>query len=1557
MTKYPSELDTDTELPAVQDSISEYSGDTINRLRASVFAMQAAIGTSPQGSSSTLSARLAQALNDDGTLKAAALVASGLIALPITNDQIGSSAAIEESKLDLDVRTGVLQNQIDSSRVDILAIQESLAQDIVNLSEHVLGQDDRHDGYMIDLAGLTGHAEITTVGAALAFIWDTFLGHKSASVAAEHLASAISYVPLAGGAIPDTNVQDALETVDEGFTEQRRIHNDTAHTDGVSNDGYFALSGQTGTNDGCLKLTRYQTAAGAKDIIKLGHPNAASIKTKGIRPTAITATTSEFNIVVGVGSGLEKTLSITSLHTARYPTANTILTLDGIVDYINEKAAALADHFPVSAFASPDGELVLQHNIDRDDCTIKVTAGGQSAIAALGLSSVVGTKFSRISSHQFVVDGNPFSELKTIVSGEVTLGALSSLIDIGEDVNELGLFANSLIHIFNHSTAAANGTYRIAQISPASPSPSTTVGLATTVAAGTFDFVIYADSFELDFSGSPRVVDLLLDSERNPVAEERAAVTFGGLGGVKVVELSPDFPEFSSGSITMATVSGFRSVSISNGSVSGLASTFVEGAFFGHLKVYAPDNKGFATLFVTDASPTNGTDSLATFEPDLREDKMLLGTAHFNANTVVEIPVDKRNVGLIGTSAVGSQFKTEVLERDSNYLHGNGCIRGFATTVSGTTSIIIDGGQAYVDGRLISKPRETLLVTGVATTAGDYFLALNKNGLYEIHSESAITASYLLSLTDKLVLAKITVTAGPVVSSVADARFFINNLGNKVPIRIEDADLGSGTFRTLTAAEFYATNLSDTKTRVEIFANLTETTVSVTENHEVIVHGNLTITGNLTLQSLSRVLVFGSLTVGGDTILQTASRLICYSPCTFVDIDVGANATIELHDDVVAKQVVMSGNGSSLIGSDNDAAGISFTGTAHGVIVDADEVSIVGVNLLMPNVAFTAMRVGSLATVVDLLVANCYLAQNFAVTESGWSTEARSGIKLVAGITLRNSKIIGCTFFNFAEAISGNDAAGTVTSMDNVLIESCIIDSCGTGIYLESSENCRIINNTIVTIRDSHIRFHESGTQTHNIIANNVFETQSATAGSSLIAILLGTNCDYVVIRDNLFRNFNGASAIKVESSSGNPTGHVVSGNFFSAISTTNNYLLDFSNSRGGGLITGNFTSNISGNLLTATDCVVADNFFSSNHTSSTVAPLKITNNLAYPVFTGNNVSVSSNRAIHFSGSAIIADNYISSGAVLIDALNDNDGMMLENNFMNLTGTVNTTTSLAIDTGADFAARHTIRGNIVKCGESGGTGVSVSAGLFVISDNIITGISGSVPSILLNLTGNSSGHHLVNGNHIQAGTGANYAVFIDGDKVSLTNNYIDCVATATAGVSFSSGSDNICVLNNFMAGSSNGLLITHPSGANPTNLHIGYNKNYTDSFVQNSLAAAEVSGSWSVGSDKNLTSSSGAGELVLDLTGLPLGSQIVSVSLSVLCNGIGIVSGQIFKRESGGMPVISSGSASSNTTTAYETITVTPSTEYVKRNSDYILRIVKASGTVEIGQISVNIKY
>ena len=58
MVKYPVDLDTDVELPRIDNNITEIGGEAINKLREAVFALERALGRSPQASAADLATRV-----------------------------------------------------------------------------------------------------------------------------------------------------------------------------------------------------------------------------------------------------------------------------------------------------------------------------------------------------------------------------------------------------------------------------------------------------------------------------------------------------------------------------------------------------------------------------------------------------------------------------------------------------------------------------------------------------------------------------------------------------------------------------------------------------------------------------------------------------------------------------------------------------------------------------------------------------------------------------------------------------------------------------------------------------------------------------------------------------------------------------------------------------------------------------------------------------------------------------------------------------------------------------------------------------------------------------------------------------------------------------------------------------------------------------------------------------------------------------------------------------------------------------------------------------------
>jgi hypothetical protein len=230
-SKYPGELDTDVELPRVDDNITEIGGEAINGTRSSIFNIEEALGTDPQGTATDVAARLGVSLNPDGSLKASALSAVGLVTLPIDNAQVGTNAGIEESKLDLDYSTVVLRQLIASLDAFVLSINNRLIIDINNLSQHVThpGVFGRHRTSDID--GYTGKYASYDAQGMIDDLDTRLINHVTDTIDA-HDASAISFVDTGLNIVAD-DVQEAIEQVDELQSTLMVRHRDNQHSNGI----------------------------------------------------------------------------------------------------------------------------------------------------------------------------------------------------------------------------------------------------------------------------------------------------------------------------------------------------------------------------------------------------------------------------------------------------------------------------------------------------------------------------------------------------------------------------------------------------------------------------------------------------------------------------------------------------------------------------------------------------------------------------------------------------------------------------------------------------------------------------------------------------------------------------------------------------------------------------------------------------------------------------------------------------------------------------------------------------------------------------------------------------------------------------------------------------------------------------------------------------------------------------------------------------------------------------------------------------------------------------
>jgi hypothetical protein len=277
MTTYPSNIDDDSTLTRVDDNITEIGEAAINQLRSAVFAIEKTLGTNPHGSLTSLKDRLAVSINNNGTIKASALTAIGLVTLPITNVQVATNAAIDEIKLNLNHTTNDLHTLILGNAAIISALVTLSSATAANLLIHINGgtalvdgttlarhvasqielntvpndpSDPRAPTYtwtgLLDKDGILRGA--TEVATALLEINNELNVHENATANA-HPATAITVDTSKFQELPldaDT-VQKALDAIDDSDTLLIGTHRANMHSNGVpqaarsvsiDNDGY-----------------------------------------------------------------------------------------------------------------------------------------------------------------------------------------------------------------------------------------------------------------------------------------------------------------------------------------------------------------------------------------------------------------------------------------------------------------------------------------------------------------------------------------------------------------------------------------------------------------------------------------------------------------------------------------------------------------------------------------------------------------------------------------------------------------------------------------------------------------------------------------------------------------------------------------------------------------------------------------------------------------------------------------------------------------------------------------------------------------------------------------------------------------------------------------------------------------------------------------------------------------------------------------------------------------------------------------------------------------------
>jgi len=457
MSNYPTAFDTDLELPRVSNNITEIGGEAINALRESVIAIETALGLSIQGNLASLVTRVNVSIDANGLIKQSALEARGLATLPINDSHVSATAAIEETKIDLDYTTSNLNTRIVQNVADLntqsIAIN-TLGADII---KHYTGVSHRHDGYQLDLQSSTAQGG-TTVEQGLHLAANAVIDHTNDKIDA-HDASAISvagpsFVKITGG-----DVQTAIEELD-ALDPEVQLHQDSMHDNAIGMNARGEQGAQGNLINTILASTIFQTnTARTTQILQVMRPNVARVSSRNIDLAAITIGSAD-TLRIQAG-GVDRTYLDVSLAGVAGTTE-----LDTIVEAINLAAHLAATHYPISAY-NTDGELTIAHNIPGAQFTINILVAINSAHEALGFGDVTATTFLWTDEDHLAHIGGvrvfatkPYIRVyHTLASDSATIDfGLGSLANFGIPLDNTG---NILCHITEHTADSTdNGLYR-----------------------------------------------------------------------------------------------------------------------------------------------------------------------------------------------------------------------------------------------------------------------------------------------------------------------------------------------------------------------------------------------------------------------------------------------------------------------------------------------------------------------------------------------------------------------------------------------------------------------------------------------------------------------------------------------------------------------------------------------------------------------------------------------------------------------------------------------------------------------------------------------------------------------------------------------------------------------------------------------------------------------------------------------------------------------------------------------------------------------------------------
>jgi hypothetical protein len=763
MSVYPEQLDTDLEIPRVDNNVTEVSGDSINSIRDAVFNIEQSLGISPQGNKVSLAERVSVSIDSNGNIKSSALESAGLVTLPINNSHIGVTAAIAESKLDLDFTTTSLNTRIDSAVTNITANEQSFNTLSSNNTTHYAGTFGRHDGYDVDLTIAVRGA--TTVEQALNEVNNAFTSFENY---ANDIFTVVNIESLSAITSDITDIQADIVDGRDRFHASAILINERAEqgTQGNLRNTTFAS-------------TIFQTdTSHTRNILQVMKPNVARVSGKIPNLGGLSATVRNLRIQAG---GMDRDpLDVDLGNPSIIPTDD----MDEVVAAINTEASLGANHYPISAY-NVNGRLVIAHNLPGPQYTVTIESVSQSAHTQLGFGDVVGTEFSWSDGYhgahvggRIVTDIKPLLRIRYSHSGGDTIDpAVGNLIGLFR-VNSTAE-GNIICNILNHSVTGNNnnGTYYIRELT------STSFRLNTTISAGEFDIDIVADSVNFPSASEEKIYDVFVEPELDGydgygTVIKSLRADYLSISGVAIKAINKTFP--TTGTINWRIV-GNNTLDLLQDGLAGVPVTIPNG-FRGQLKALMPDNVNSA-LFEVTGNPSSATRALTPYEFVGLDDRIYLSSVYHPLGTdILQYVTDKRQ---LGESEFQDELEPNSPQSSLGDLRNSGIIRGFDVISSTTTTIKVRGGRALIEGKILDI--ETTDVTIDDFSDEPRLLALDKNGMYKTFglTEAGYTAEELAadSYGDARQIATILdlrTTGSALTGEFIDRRLFVDKIDGKL---------------------------------------------------------------------------------------------------------------------------------------------------------------------------------------------------------------------------------------------------------------------------------------------------------------------------------------------------------------------------------------------------------------------------------------------------------------------------------------------------------------------------------------------------------------------------------------------------------------------------------------------------------------------------------------------------------------------------------------------------------------------------------------------------------